>query len=132
MRWTSARAGQDGLAAGRGQAPVFEGGHQVVFLSNPDRGVGRGDGGVAATGGLAGPDQRGLASLVIGQAALAFGGLWLPQAVVEGAQAQVGELLAQQGTYGALVGVVGLQPAVGAEGVEVTPGVWTQGFMLRV
>lgn len=111
-------AGEDGLAAGRSQALVFEGGYQVVFLSNPDRGVGRGDGGVAATGGLAGPDQWGLASLVIGQAALAFGGLWLLQAVVEGAQAQVGELVAQQGLCGALVGVVGLRSAVGSEGVK--------------
>jgi hypothetical protein len=115
----------EGLLAGRGQAGLAEHGGQVGFFGEPGRGVGGGDGGVAAAGGVAGADERGLAALGGREGVLALGLGGVPQAVVDGAEVQVGELVAEQGDLGPGVGVLGVQGRGAAEGgVDlVEPGV---------
>ncbi|HEY5990639.1 MAG TPA: hypothetical protein VIV12_30235, partial [Streptosporangiaceae bacterium] len=89
---------------------------QVGFFGEPGRGVGGGDGGVAAAGGVAGADERGLAALGGREGVLAFGLGGVPQAVVDGAEVQVGELIAEQGDLGSLVGSVRVQGRGAVEG----------------
>ena len=114
-----------GLLAGRGQAGLAEHGGQVGFFGEPGRGVGGGDGGVAAAGGVEGADERGLAALAGREGVLAFGLGGVPQAVVDGAEVQAGELVAEQGDLGSLIGVLGVQGRGAAEGCVdvVEPGV---------
>lgn len=106
----------EGLPAGRGQAGLAEHPGQVCFFGEPDRGVGLGDGGVTAAGGVAGADERGLAALAGRECVLALGLGRVPQAVVEGAEVQVGELVAKQGDLCSPVDVPGVQSRKAVEG----------------
>src|SRR6266511_5018022 len=104
------------LAAGWRDARLAHPRCQVGFLGEPDRGVGGGDRGVAAAGGLAGSEQRGVAALLGWEVVLALGVGRVPEAVVDGAEVQVGELVAQQGDLGARVGGGCVQGRVTVDG----------------
>lgn len=106
-----------GFFARRGQAGLAEHRGQVGFFGEPGRSVGGGgDDGVAAAGGVAGADERGLAALAGREGVLAFGLGGVPEAVVDGAEVQVGELVADQGDLGSLVGVLGVEGRGAVEG----------------